>query len=149
NLDHLRRHAKALLAALQRGDSDAVATMRDHLPAAKGLSAAQIRTQSFRLADAQSATARKSGFATWPQLARHVAQLRALEGTWEFARLEVDGNEIPAAGLRASRLLIDGDRFRMQSPEGNYEGVFNINVEAQPHHIDIEFVEGPEAGNWN
>jgi len=33
--------------------------------------------------------------------------------------------------------------------EGNYEGVFNIDVEAEPHAIDIEFVEGPEAGNWN
>jgi uncharacterized protein (TIGR03067 family) len=27
--------------------------------------------------------------------------------------------------------------------------VFNINVEAQPHEIDIEFIEGPEAGNSN
>ena len=25
----------------------------------------------------------------------------------------------------------------------------NINVEAQPHEIDIEFIAGPEAGNWN
>jgi uncharacterized protein (TIGR03067 family) len=45
--------------------------------------------------------------------------------------------------------LIDGDRFRTESPEANYEGTFNINVEAEPHEIDIEFVEGPEAGNWN
>ena len=56
---------------------------------------------------------------------------------------------MPAAALQASRLLIDGDRFRTESPEATYEGVFNINVEAQPHEIDIEFVEGPEAGNWN
>jgi uncharacterized protein (TIGR03067 family) len=46
-------------------------------------------------------------------------------------------------------LLIDGDRFRTESPEANYEGIFNIDVEAQPHAIDIEFIEGPEAGNWN
>lgn len=46
-----------------------------------------------------------------------------------------------------SRLLIDGDRFRMESPEGNYEGIFNIDVERAPHHIDIDFIEGPEAGN--
>jgi hypothetical protein len=28
-------------------------------------------------------------------------------------------------------------------------GVFNINVEALPHEIDIGFIEGSEAGNWN
>ena len=82
-------------------------------------------------------------------MARHVEQLRALEGTWAFARLEIDGSTIPASALEASRILIDGDRFRTESPEATYEGIFNINVEAQPHEIDIEFVAGPEAGNWN
>jgi len=66
-----------------------------------------------------------------------------------FEYLEVDGSKMPAAMLGTSRLLIDGDRFRTETPEGIYEGIFNINVEAEPHEIDIEFVEGPEAGNWN
>src|SRR6185295_2965651 len=101
------------------------------------------------LADAQSAIARKTGFAGWPHLARYVEQLRALEGSWTFARLEIDGSTIPASALGASQILIDGDRFRTESPEANYEGIFNINVEAEPHEIDIEFVAGPEAGNWN
>jgi uncharacterized protein (TIGR03067 family) len=61
--------------------------------------------------------------------------------------LEVDGSQMPDAMLSSSRLLIDGDRFRMESPEANYEGVFIIDVEQAPHHIDIDFVEGPEAGN--
>jgi len=46
-------------------------------------------------------------------------------------------------------MLIDGDRFRMDSPEVIYEGIFTIDVEADPHRIDIECVEGPEAGNWS
>ena len=149
NLDHLRRQAKALLSALESGETEAVSTILKHLPAAKGMTAEQVLGTRFRLADAQSAIARKNGFASWPHLARHVEQLRALEGTWAFARLEIDGSAIPASALEASRLLIDGDRFRTESPEATYEGVFNINVEAQPHEIDIEFVEGPEAGNWN
>jgi uncharacterized protein (TIGR03067 family) len=149
NLDHLRRQAKTLLANLQSGASDAVSTFVEHLPAAKGMTAAQVRAAGFRLADAQSAVARKSGFASWPHLARHVEQLRALEGTWAFERLEIDGQKMPAGALGASRILIDGDRFRTESPEATYEGIFNINVEAEPHEIDIEFVEGPEAGNWN
>jgi len=149
NLDHLRRQAKSLLAALAAGEPEAVSTIRQHLPAAQQLSAAEIRRSNFRLADAQSAIARKTGFASWPQLARHVEQLRALEGVWSFARLEIDGGRMPVDAIQSSRLLIDGDRFRTETPEANYEGVFNINVEAQPHEIDIEFVEGPEAGNWN
>jgi len=149
NLDHLRRQAKALLAALEAGDPRAIATFTEHLPEARKLSAAEVRAARFRLADAQSAVARQTGFASWPQLARHVEQLRALEGTWEFAALEIDGGTMPPGALVASRLLIDGDRFRMESPEANYEGVFNIDVEAEPHGIDIEFVAGPEAGNTN
>ncbi len=149
NLDHLRRQAKALLADLHADDAQVIATFQEHLPAARGMNADQIRAAKFRLADAQSAIARKTGFASWPHLAKHVEQLRALEGTWEFARLEVDGNTYPAAAVSTSRILIDGDRFRTESPEATYEGIFNINIEAQPHEIDIEFVAGPEAGNWN
>jgi uncharacterized protein (TIGR03067 family) len=149
NLDHLRRQAKSLLAALETRESKAISTILNHLPAAKGMTAAQVLEARFRLADAQSAIARQSGFASWPHLARHVEQLRSLEGSWAFARLEVDGAVMPASVLQASRLLIDGDRFRTESPEANYEGIFNINVETQLHEIDIEFIEGPEAGNWN
>ncbi len=109
----------------------------------------QTRQAGFRLADAQSAIARKTGFASWPQLARHVEQLRALEGTWAFTHLELDGNAVPPNMMGNSRILIDGDCFRTESPEATYEGVFNINVEAEPHEIDIEFIAGPEAGNWN
>jgi uncharacterized protein (TIGR03067 family) len=149
DLDHLRREAKALLAALQRDDPEAVSTFRLHLPEAKGMTAERVRRAGFRLADAQSAVARKTGFESWPRLARHVEQLRALEGVWAFDRLEVEGSAVPAPDISSSRLLIDGDLFRMESPEGTYEGVFNIDVEEQPHHLDIEFVAGPEAGNWN
>ncbi len=149
NLDHLRRQAKALLAALDAGEPDAIATIMEHLPAAKGMSAAKARKANFRLADAQFALARKTGFGSWPQLARHVETLRALEGTWEFASLEIEGNTMPPAALTASRLMIDGDRFRTASPEATYEGIFNIDVEAEPNEIDIEFIAGPEAGNWN
>jgi uncharacterized protein (TIGR03067 family) len=149
HLDHLRRQAKDLLAALRYGDTAAAATLREHLPAARGMTDDGIRGAGFRLADAQAAVARKTGFAGWPHLARHVDTLRALEGTWAFAHLEIDGQVMPPGMTGQSRLLIDGDRFRTESPESTYEGVFNIDVEADPHAIDIEFVAGPEAGNRN
>jgi len=149
NLDHLRRQAKTLLAQLHDGDASAISAFREFLPAAKTLTPAKVRSAGFRLADAQSVVARRTGFASWPLLGRHVQDLRAFEGQWTFVALEVDGVAMPAAALGASRLLIDGDRFRMESPEANYEGIFTLDVGAEPPQIDMEFVEGPEAGNWS
>jgi uncharacterized protein (TIGR03067 family) len=147
NLDHLRRQAKTLLADLNDGKPAAAKAFIDHLPEARGLNAAAVRAAGFRLADGQSVIARQAGFASWPALSRHVQELRRLEGEWQVASLEVDGAPMPGQMLSQTRLLFDGDRFRTESPEANYEGVFTIDVEATPAQIDIEFVEGPEAGN--
>ena len=147
NLDHLRGQAKTLLAQLKDGAPPAAQAFIDHLPDAQRMTPAAVRAAGFRLADAQSVVARQTGFASWPSLSRHVHELRSLEGEWRFATLEIDGVAVPGQALIFSRMLIDGDRFRTESPEANYEGVFTIDVEAAPAHIDIEFVEGPEAGN--
>lgn len=120
NLDHLKKQAKALQA--ERGPG-------------------------YRLADAQLAVARSAGFGSWSQLVRHVTQLRALEGEWTFVGLETDGVAVPTAMTAESRLLIDGDRFRMTSPEADYEGVMTVDVESTPWRLDIAFVAGPEAGH--
>jgi uncharacterized protein (TIGR03067 family) len=147
NLEHLRSQAKVLLAKLREGDAEAARTFNDYLPEAATLSPGDVRAHGFRLADAQAAIARKSGFAAWPGLTRHVDRLRSMEGTWSFHSLEVDGAALSASMLTNSSLLIDGDRFRMESPEATYEGIFTIDVEQVPHHINIDFIEGPEAGN--
>jgi uncharacterized protein (TIGR03067 family) len=125
SLEHLRSQAKQLLADRKR------------------------RNAAFRLADAQLAIARQWGFPSWPALSRHVQQLRDLEGEWHIDSLEVDGQRMPASMLASPRLLIDGDRFRTESPEATYDGIFTIDVERTPARIDIEFVEGPEAGNMS
>jgi uncharacterized protein (TIGR03067 family) len=149
SLEHLRSQAKSLLNQLTDGDPEAAAAFIENLPAARGMTAQRVPSAGFKLADAQSVVARQNRFSSWPALVRHVEQLRQMEGTWEFRDLEVDGNTMPKAALRSSRMLIDGDRFRMESPEAIYEGIFTIDVEQRPHRIDIEFVEGPEAGNWS
>lgn len=149
NLEHLRTQAKALLAKLKEGDGEAALTFIEHLPAARQMTPDDVRGAGFRLADAQSAIARKSGFESWPSLTRHVDQLRKFEGAWEFVDLEIDGATMPVEAMTGSRILMDGDRFRMESPEATYEGIFNIDVEKTPHHIDIEFIDGPEAGNYS
>ena len=149
NLDRLRSQAKALLSALRDRDPDAVQTFRQYLPAALSMDDESIFAAAWRLADAQSAIARQSGFESWPRLAHYVEQLRSLEGDWSFEYLEVDGNEIATGMYAGSRMLMDGDKFRTESPMANYDGEFSIDVEKDPHEIDIEFIEGPEAGNWS
>ena len=147
NTDHLRSQAKSLLAAWQSGDRDATQAFIDHLPKAREFSIAEARRAPFRLADAQSVIARRSGFASWTALTRHVDLLRSLEGEWHFESLQVDGHDMPSAMLGHSKLRFDGDRFQMASPEGNYDGTFVIDTTAKPMLLDIAFVEGPEAGN--
>jgi uncharacterized protein (TIGR03067 family) len=147
NLDHFRGQAKTLLAELRAGDASAARQFIAHLPKASGMSVARARGARFRLADAQSVIARRSGFASWNMLTRHVEHLRSLEGEWHFDALQIDGTDAPSAMIAQSKLLVDGDRFRMESPEANYDGKFSIDVSTTPMQIDMSFIEGPEAGN--
>ena len=108
NLEHLRSQAKKLLVDLKN------------------------RKPASKLADAQLQIARASGFKSWPVLANHVEQLRLLEGEWRFVGLQVDGGDVPEPMYGQSRILMDGDRFRMESPEANYDGVFTIDASSEP-----------------
>lgn len=137
NLDHLKGQAKALLAQFQSQDSVAITAFRE-----QGLD-----SDKAKLADAQFVVARQGGFASWPKLVHYVETLNALEGTWVFVTLQLEGNAIPGEALTHSKLVINGDRFNTLSPEADYLGVFDIDVEATPTTIDIDFIEGPEAGN--
>jgi uncharacterized protein (TIGR03067 family) len=147
NLEHFRGQAKTLLASLRSGDAAAARAFIAHLPKAHGMSASAARAAEFRWADAQTVIARQHGFASWPQLARHVELLRALQGEWHFDSLQVDGSNVPSGMIDRAKILMDGDRFRTESAEGNYDGRFSIDTSIKPMEIDIEFVEGPEAGN--
>ncbi|MFO0940748.1 MAG: TIGR03067 domain-containing protein [Pirellulales bacterium] len=149
NLEHLRTQAKKLLVELRQGSKEAITYIQAHFPTATVLSADEVKQRDWRLADAQLAVARQTGFASWPKLSAHVETLRSLEGTWEFENLEVAGNSVAPEMLHGSRILIDGDRFRSESSGSIYEGIFIIDVEPKIYTIDIQFVEGPEAGNTN
>src|SRR5258707_11353941 len=107
NLEPLGTQAKQLLTELRAGKTAAIRTFIDHLPAARTMTPAKVRGAGFRLADAQSVVARTSGFAAWPSLARHVEQLRALEGDWRFRALGIDGGAGAAAKEGPPGLLLD------------------------------------------
>src|SRR3954469_1556884 len=70
DLEQQKKLAKELLAAFNRGDSDAVARVRDKLP----------DKPRIVLADAQHVLAREYGFDTWRALRDHVDYL---DGTSE------------------------------------------------------------------
>src|SRR5690349_5233664 len=91
---------------------------RPNLEHLKGQAKQLKKDAGGKLADAQAQVAKQNGFASWAALGRHVEALRALEGSWEFASLVVDG--VPAAAPGA-RILMDGDRFRTESPEAEWE----------------------------
>jgi len=146
SLEHLRGQAKGLVAALRAGDRQAARRVKESLPGAAKRSLEEILAAPPRLSGAQSVIAREHGHASWPRLVRHVEMLVALEGTWGFARLVVEGEEVPAEALGTSRIVIDGYRFRTISPEATYDGVLSIDAEADPPTLDVDFVGGPEAG---
>jgi Lon protease-like protein len=77
HLEHLKKQAKELLAAHQRGDPEALQRLGASLPACAGLSPDAIAELPLALHDAQSALAREYGAHSWAELR---ARVRAASG---------------------------------------------------------------------
>jgi ankyrin repeat protein len=69
SLEHLRKEAKRLRSAVRAGDAAAIAQAHEFHPRA-----AEAIAQ-FSLTDAQLATARRYGFASWPKLKAHLTAI--------------------------------------------------------------------------
>jgi uncharacterized protein (TIGR03067 family) len=72
--------------------------------------------------------------------------MEALQGTWTFLSLEVDGAKIPEAMLSGSNILIKGDTFKSISGGIAYEGTIRIGPSKTPKTLDMIFSSGPETG---
>ena len=70
NLEFERKQAKKLLAALRKGDSEALARIH-----AKLKSSRDTKPDEFKLADAQFTIAREYGFTSWPRLVEYFETL--------------------------------------------------------------------------
>jgi Lon protease-like protein len=81
NLEHLKSQAKDLLDAHRRGEPEALARIRDAVPAFAHKSDADIARASFALHDAQSAIAREYGFVSWAELRSKIAAGEAEQQT--------------------------------------------------------------------
>src|SRR5262245_38891377 len=69
SLEHLRKDAKRLRAAVSAGAGGALAIVKEFHPRADRAAA------RFTLADAQLVTARSYGFATWARLKQHLRDI--------------------------------------------------------------------------
>lgn len=81
NLEHLRKQAKDLLRQYRAREPAALAALRQHLPAAKDRSDAELSTARLGLRDAQSCIARQYGFPSWRELKHYVQQKIAAAST--------------------------------------------------------------------
>jgi uncharacterized protein (TIGR03067 family) len=73
--------------------------------------------------------------------------LDRLQGTWDVAALEVDGQAMtPPAD---ARIAIEGSRFTSLGMGAVYEGTLELDASTKPAHIDMKFDKGPEVGNTN
>ncbi len=73
DFDHLKKQAKELLREALAGELPALLRLVESLPAARGLSPAELAGRALKLHDAQSVIAREYGFASWTELSRYVA----------------------------------------------------------------------------
>jgi len=74
-------------------------------------------------------------------------EMRPLQGTWHFVSLELEGETMPPPAFAASRLVIEGDQFRMTTQGLVYAGTFRVDARHRPRTIELRFTAGPEAGN--
>lgn len=111
DLEHLKRQAKALLAAYRRGEGEALEAFRQALPAAHGKDDGALRALDLRLHDAQSCIARGYGFLSWTELKAFVLARGAAAGgqVMSWLRLvyagDISGGTHRARPAVAARLL--------------------------------------------
>jgi len=72
--------------------------------------------------------------------------IEAMQGTWQYLTLKVEGEPVPRSSLAGSSITIEGNKFQVASLQGSYQGIFTVDDREEPHTIDITFQEGPIAG---
>jgi Lon protease-like protein len=77
NLEHLKKQAKDLLDGHRRADPEALARIRDAVPAFAGMTDDAVAHSPFALHDAQSAVAREYATKSWSELREVVAAQNA------------------------------------------------------------------------
>jgi uncharacterized protein (TIGR03067 family) len=75
------------------------------------------------------------------------AEIEKLRGTWRVVSLEVEGRKMADNVFKGSKIVLKGSDFTTISPGATYKGTFSVDPSAAPKTIEMNFTEGPEAGN--
>jgi uncharacterized protein (TIGR03067 family) len=78
--------------------------------------------------------------------AANLAEFKRFEGTWSYSSVVADGNPAPKESLKASRLVLKGDRFTLTTPESTQKGTYAVDPTVAPKRIDVTFTEGSRTG---
>jgi uncharacterized protein (TIGR03067 family) len=73
-------------------------------------------------------------------------ELAKLKGTWQRVSAEVDGKKANPMELEKTFLVVEGDRYTLQTPDGTRKGTFKLDPSKTPRHIDILSASGPNKG---
>jgi len=63
----------------------------------------------------------------------------AFRGTWRFVSVEVEGQKVPEADLKGSRLILRGRDFEVKEGALTYGGTFELNLDARPTPYGVSF----------
>jgi len=74
------------------------------------------------------------------------AELGKLKGTWQRVSAEVNGKKANPMELEKTFLIIEGDRYTLQTPDGVRKGTLKIDPSKSPKQIDIVSAGGPNKG---
>jgi uncharacterized protein (TIGR03067 family) len=69
-------------------------------------------------------------------------ELKALEGTWTMAALEVEGNKVAEERLQGSQLVIKDGKYIVMTRGATHETLITLDPTKKPKHIDMVFTEG-------
>lgn len=73
----------------------------------------------------------------------------ALQGTWQIASLEVDGDVMPNGAFTNATVVVDGDHFTSLGMGGEYEGTIELDSSKKPKAFDLVITSGHAAGVRN
>src|SRR5262249_2720046 len=74
------------------------------------------------------------------------AELAKLKGTWQAGSGEAGGRKADSMELEKTFLVIEGDRYTVQVPDGARKGTFKVDPGKTPKQIDVVAADGPNKG---
>ncbi len=73
------------------------------------------------------------------------AELKRFAGTWKFVSMEFEGQAVPEASFKDSRMTCEGDRFTTKGAE-SAKGTYSVDPTVTPKTIDISLTAGEGDG---